>query len=140
MTFSQDGINQAAAAKAQARQQIENARKIMMDARQEVADSIKQQVIEIKAEHAKQAAEAAKAAAKKDAEQQPNSTITKKQVQLAKLLMMLTKQTEVSQEKAIEQAVVTAQRATEISAQAAELFQALSTSEPQNEETINSES
>jgi macrodomain Ter protein organizer (MatP/YcbG family) len=139
MTFSQSAVNQATAARAEAQQQIENVRKIMMAARQQIADSIQQQVIEIKAEHAKQAASAA-TAAKTAAHQQTDNTATKAQAQLAALLMELARQTGATQEDTVQQVMEAAKTATEVSDQVSQLFQALSQPNPQHEETINSES
>lgn len=139
MTFSQSAVNQATAARAEAQQQIENVRKIMMAARQQIADEIQQQVIEIKAEHAKQAADAA-TAAKTAAHQQTDNTATKAQAQLAALLMELARQTGATQEDTVQQVMEAAKTATEVSDQVSQLFQALSQPNPQHEETINSES
>ncbi|NER52000.1 MAG: hypothetical protein F6J92_36235 [Symploca sp. SIO1A3] len=116
MTFSQNTVDQATIARDQVQQQIENSRQIIMAARQQVVDLVKHQ----KTQHAEQAAEATEDAKKAVVEQK-----TTTQTQLAGLVTKLLQQTGASQEEIIKQATMSAQAATAISQQVAQLFQAI---------------
>ncbi|NEP11290.1 MAG: hypothetical protein F6K14_13985 [Symploca sp. SIO2C1] len=116
MTFSQNTVDQATIARHQVQQQIENSRQIIIAARQQVVDLVQQQ----KTQHAEQAAEATEDAKKAVIEQK-----TTTQTQLAGLVTKLLQQTGASQEEIIKQATMSAQAATAISQQVAQLFQAI---------------
>ncbi len=129
MTLSQNTVDQATIARDQVQQQIENSRQIIIAARQQVVDLVQQQ----KTQHHQQAAEATEEAKKAVVEQK---TTTK--TQLAGLVAELLQQTGASQEEIIKQATMSAQAATAISQQVAQLFQAIAQPNLDHQETDSS--